>query len=65
LISISLQFNNKSSLTKSLADAFQSANFDYAIVFSGTDSDGLRNTQSLNHGTTLTTIGEAFKKAIK
>jgi len=65
LISISLQFNNKSSLTKSLADAFQSANFDYAIVFSGKDSDGLRNTQSLNRGATLTTIGEAFKKAIK
>jgi len=48
-----------------LADAFQSANFDYAIVFSGKDSDGLRNTQSLNRGATLTTIGEAFKKAIK
>ncbi|HXL57291.1 MAG TPA: hypothetical protein VN958_13595, partial [Chitinophagaceae bacterium] len=59
------QFNKRPALTKSMIHAFRSANFRYAIMFSGTDPDGLRNTQSLNDGTSLTKIGEAFSDVLK
>lgn len=58
------QFNDNPLLTASMVDAFRSANFKYAIFYSGTDADGLRNTQSLNDGLLLTAIGEAFALAI-
>src|SRR6266542_6533915 len=58
------QLNDKPALTTSMIDAFRSANFKYAIIYSGTDADGLRTTQSLNDGILLTLIGEAFALAM-
>ena len=54
--------NEKTTLIKSMVNAFKSANFKYAIDFSG---EGQSGAVSLTNGTTLKPNGKAYRDAIK